>query len=148
MNNTVSNVRLPNRSKSIAGKWYSFRGRYKIEECKEQPDKEHKAYRITVQFPSRPRIGIYPKEIALVGPPHHRWACFYYQSSNVDLGPSQTEFIDTLRRFTGHIEAIQFENRENNWRPLFKPNRRKSKQKKTLVAPGAHTSRQSKEKSI
>lgn len=93
---------IPNRAKSTEGKWYGYSAQYKITEVKSLDEKEKKAYRITLTFPTAARTGIYPKEITIQesADDEHGWACYYY-------GMSEKEVSKAMRKMARRIAELQ-----------------------------------------
>lgn len=106
---------LPNAAKSVEGKWYGFRGKFKIDEVKQDPDvdetSKQRKFRITIVFPTKPRKGIYPKELALVGDTDgNSWGCFGYRVFEKEMSKQMLRAAGQLRDARREIRRLKLRN--------------------------------------
>lgn len=105
---------IPNVAKSIDGKWYPLKSKFKIEKIDRDVDVDDtysgKKYKITIKFPTKFRTGIYPKQLALEGI-KEKWGCYYY-------GFSESEISKEMKILAGKVKDLQRQNKilkERNW---------------------------------
>lgn len=108
---------IPNKAKSVEGKWYPFQAQYQITEITKLDDERSgsKQYRITISFPDEARTGINPSEFAIQGRPQDKdygWKCFYYGMTEKEVPEEMRKMAKVIRELRRYNRNLQSRNRK------------------------------------